>query len=90
VDWTAEPVLALAQGLLERRQQVVLGVPADSQSKNWPAKPVSHYLKAPARSPFSPSSWLQDVCTLRAFLRRTAVDVLHTHLSHDHWLALSP
>jgi len=87
---TAEPVLALAQGLLERRQQVVLGVPADSQVEELARKagvPLLEGLRLDPR--FHPSSWLQDVCTLRAFLRRTAVDVLHTHLSHDHWLALS-
>jgi glycosyltransferase involved in cell wall biosynthesis len=87
---TAEPVLALAQGLLERRQQVVLGVPAGSPVEELACKagvPLLEGLRLDPR--FHPSSWLQDVRTLRGFLRRTPVDVLHTHLSHDHWLALS-
>ncbi len=87
---TAEPVLGLAQGLLERRQQVVLGVPAGSQVEELARKagvPLLEGLRLDPR--FHPSSWLQDVRTLSAFLRRTPVDVLHTHLSHDHWLALS-
>jgi glycosyltransferase involved in cell wall biosynthesis len=87
---TAEPVLALAQGLLARRQQVVLGVPAGSQVEELARKagvPLLEGLRLDPR--FHPSSWLHDVRTLGAFLRRTPVDVLHTHLSHDHWLALS-
>jgi glycosyltransferase involved in cell wall biosynthesis len=87
---TAEPVLALTQGLLERQQQVVLGVPAGSQVEDLARKagiPVLEGLQLDPR--FHPWSWLQDVRTLSAFLRRTPIDVLHTHLSHDHWLALS-
>jgi L-malate glycosyltransferase len=87
---TAEPVLGLAQGLLERRQQVVLGVPAGSQVEELARKAGVPLLEGLWLDPrFHPSSWLQDVRTLSAFLRRTPVDVLHTHLSHDHWLALS-
>ena len=87
---TADPVLALTRGLLERQQQVVLGVPAGSHVKELARKagvPLLEGLRLDPR--FHPASWLQDVWTLRAFLRRTPVDVLHTHLSHDHWLALS-
>jgi glycosyltransferase involved in cell wall biosynthesis len=87
---TAEPVLALAQGLLERRQQVVLGVPAGSQVEELARKAGVPLLEGLRLDPhFHPSSWLQDVRTLSTFLRHTPVDVLHTHLSHDHWLALS-
>ena len=87
---TAEPVLALTQGLLERRQQVLLGVPAGSQVEELARKagvPILEGLRLDPR--FHPASWLHDVRMLSAFLRRTPVDVLHTHLSHDHWLAVS-
>jgi glycosyltransferase involved in cell wall biosynthesis len=87
---TAEPVLTLAQGLRERRQQVVLGVPAGSQAEDLARKAGIPLLEGLRLNPrFQPWSWLQDVRTLNVFLRRTPVDVLHTHLSHDHWLALS-
>jgi glycosyltransferase involved in cell wall biosynthesis len=87
---TAASVLALAQGLLERRQQVILGAPAGSQVEELARKAGVPVLEGLRLDPhFHPSSWLQDVRTLGAFLRRTPVDVLHTHLSHDHWLALS-
>jgi glycosyltransferase involved in cell wall biosynthesis len=83
-------VLTLAQGLLERRQQVVLGVPAGSQVEDLARKAAIPLLEGLQLDPhFHPWSWLQDMRTLSAFLRRQPVDVLHTHLSHDHWLALS-
>jgi glycosyltransferase involved in cell wall biosynthesis len=87
---TAEPVLALTQGLLERRQQVVLGVPSGSHVEALARKagvPVLEGLRLDPR--FHPASWWQDVRTLSAFLRHTPIDVVHLHLSHDHWLALS-
>src|SRR3712207_317888 len=85
---TAEPVLALARGLLERRQQVVLGVPAGSQVEDLARKAGIPLLEGLQLNPhFHLGSWLQDVRKVSAFLRRTTVDILHTHLSHDHWLA---
>jgi glycosyltransferase involved in cell wall biosynthesis len=87
---TAEPVLTLAQGLLERRQRVVLGVPDGSQVEELARKaglPLLEGLQLNAH--FQPWSWLRDVRTLAVFLRRTPIDVLHTHLSHDHWLVWS-
>src|SRR5919109_3769184 len=87
---TAEPVLALTQGLLERRQKVTLGVPAGSHVEELARKAGVPRLEGLRLDPrFHPSSWLQDVRTLSAYLRRPPVDVLHTHLSHHHLLALT-
>jgi len=87
---TAEPVLALTQGLLERRQQVVLAAPAGSQVEQLARKAGIPLLEGLHLNPrFHPWSWVHDVRTLSTFLRRTPVDILHTHLSHDHWLGLS-
>jgi glycosyltransferase involved in cell wall biosynthesis len=84
---TAEPVLALVQGLLERRQRVVLGVPAGSQVEELARKAGIPLLAGLQLDPrFQPWSWMQDVRALSMFLRRSSVDVLHAHLSHDHWL----
>jgi glycosyltransferase involved in cell wall biosynthesis len=86
---TAEPVLALVKGLLERRQHIVLGVPAGSQVEDLARKagiPLLEGLQLERR--FRPRSWLQDLRRLSAFLQHTPVNVLHTHLSHDHWLGL--
>jgi glycosyltransferase involved in cell wall biosynthesis len=85
---TAEPVLALARGLIERGQQVVLGVPAGSQVEDLARKAGIPLLEGLQLNPrFHPASWLRDVHRVSAFLRRTTVDILHVHLSHDHWLA---
>jgi glycosyltransferase involved in cell wall biosynthesis len=87
---TAEPVLALTQGLLDRRQQAVLAAPAGSQVEELARKADIPLLEGLHLNPrFHPWSWLHDVRTLSMFLRRTSVDVVHTHLSHDHWLGLS-
>jgi L-malate glycosyltransferase len=85
---TAEPVLALVRGLRERRQRVILGVPAGSQVEDLARKAGIPLLEGLQLDPrFQPWPWLQDLHTLSAFLRRTTVDILHAHLSHDHWLA---
>ena len=47
---TAEPVLALTQGLLERRQRVSLGVPAGSQVEDLARKAGIPLLKGLAVS----------------------------------------
>jgi L-malate glycosyltransferase len=87
---TAEPVLALMQGLLERRQQVIFAAPAGSQVEELARKTGIPLLEGLQLNPrFRPWSWLRDTRTLSAFLRRTPIDVLHMHLSHDHWLGLS-
>ena len=86
---TADPVLTLVRGLLDSGQRVVLGAPAGSQVERLAQElgiPLLQGLQLDRR--FHPWSWLQDLKRLRSFLRQTPIDVLHTHLSHDHWLSL--
>jgi glycosyltransferase involved in cell wall biosynthesis len=84
---TAEPVLALVKGLLERQQRVVLGVPSGSQVEELARKDGIPLLEGLHLDPrFHPGAWLQDMQRLLRFLSETPVDVLHMHLSHDHWL----
>jgi glycosyltransferase involved in cell wall biosynthesis len=88
--WTgaAEPALALAQGLLQRGHRVVLGAPAGSQVEEVARRYGIPLLEGLHLDPhFHPWAWQRDLRRLRAFLRRAHVDVLHSHLSHDHWLA---
>jgi glycosyltransferase involved in cell wall biosynthesis len=90
--WTgaAEPALALVQGLLERGHRVVLGVPSGSQVENLARKAAVPLIEGLHLDPhFHPWGWLQDLRRLHTFLRRVTIDVLHTHLSHEHWLAAS-
>lgn len=86
---TADPVLTLVRGLLDAGQRVVLGAPAGSQVERLAQGlgiPLLQGLQLDRR--VHPWSWLQDLQRLRGFLRQTPIDVLHTHLSHDHWLSL--
>jgi glycosyltransferase involved in cell wall biosynthesis len=90
--WTgsAEPALALAKGLLDRGQQVVLGVPSGSLVEELACKAGIPRLEGLRLDPhFQPWAWWHDLRRLHTFLRRTPIDVVHTHLSHDHWLAAS-
>jgi glycosyltransferase involved in cell wall biosynthesis len=84
---TAEPVLALVKGVLERQHQVILGAPSGSQVEELARKAGIPLLEGLHLDPrFHPRSWLQDVHRLVRFLAETPVDVLHMHLTHDHWL----
>ena len=84
---TADPVLALVKGLLACQQRVVLGAPSGSQVEELARKSGIPLLEGLHLDPrFHPGVWLQDVQRLRRFLYETPVDVLHMHLSHDHWL----
>jgi len=88
--WTgsAEPALALVRGLLGRRQKVVLGAPSGSQVEDLARKAGIPLLEGLRLNPhFHPGAWLHDVHRVNMFLRRTPVDIIHTHLSHDHWVA---
>lgn len=87
--WTgsAEPALALVRGLLDHGQRVVLGVPVGSQVEDLARKlgiPLVEGLHLNPR--FHPWAWWHDLRRLNTFLRRVPIDILHTHLSHDHWL----
>jgi glycosyltransferase involved in cell wall biosynthesis len=89
--WTgsAEPALALVRGLHDRGHRVALGVPAGSQVEDLARKmglPLIEGLYLDPR--FHPWAWVHDLRRLSALMRRRQIDVLHTHLSHDHWLGV--
>jgi glycosyltransferase involved in cell wall biosynthesis len=89
--WTgsADPVIRLVLGLQERGHRVLLGViPGDrfeAKTREAGIEPVAG-LHLSAR--FAPRAFLADVRMLRAMVRQHAVDVIHCHHSHDHWLAM--
>lgn len=87
--WTgsAEPVLALVKGLLDHGHRVVLGVPSGTQVEELAHKAGIPLIGGLYLNPhFRPWTWLHDLRRLHTFLRRGQIDILHTHLSHDHWL----
>jgi glycosyltransferase involved in cell wall biosynthesis len=89
--WTgsADPVLHLVSGLRGRGHRVLLGIiPGDRfalKAKDAGIDLVDG-LRMDAR--FGPRALARDVLRLRALIRDESVDVVHTHHSHDHWLAV--
>jgi len=80
-------VIRLVRGLEARGHQVSLAlVPGDrfeAKAREAGIEPVAG-LSLDVKS--APWSWARDLARLRALVRRDAVDVIHTHHSHDHWL----
>ena len=80
-------MIRLVRGLEARGHQVRLAlVPGDrfeAKAREAGIEPVTE-LSLDVKS--APWSWARDLARLRALVRRDAVDVIHTHHSHDHWL----
>lgn len=87
--WTgsADPVIRLVRGLEARGHQVrlalVRGDRFEAKAREAGIEPVAG-LSLDVKS--APWSWAGDLSRLRALVRRDAVEVIHTHHSHDHWL----
>jgi L-malate glycosyltransferase len=89
--WTgsADPIIQLVAGLRRRGHHVLLGVtPGDRfEAKAREAGlPLVDGLSLRVRP--SPLPLTRDVRRLRALVRDEAIDVVHAHHSHDHWLSL--
>jgi L-malate glycosyltransferase len=88
--WTgsADPVITLARGLRERGHTILLGaIPGDRFEQK--AREAGFELVPGVRldTGFSPAGLIADVSRLRRLVRMAAVDLVHAHHSHDHWLA---
>jgi glycosyltransferase involved in cell wall biosynthesis len=89
--WTgsADPVIRLAAALKARGHRVLLGViPGDrfETMARQAGLDLVEGLRLSARA--APADVARDVRRLRSLVRDAAVDVIHTHHSHDHWLSL--
>jgi glycosyltransferase involved in cell wall biosynthesis len=88
--WTgsADPVIRLVVGLNKRGHRALLGV---IRGDRFEAKAREAGLELvdglSLESRFAPLAVLRDIARLRELVRRAAVDVIHSHHSHDHWLA---
>jgi glycosyltransferase involved in cell wall biosynthesis len=85
--WTgsADPTLQLVAGLRARGHHVLLGViPGD----RFEAKAREAGLELLEGLTLSPGAVARDALRLRAAIRSEAIDIVHAHHSHDHWLAL--
>jgi glycosyltransferase involved in cell wall biosynthesis len=89
--WTgsADPVIRLVLGLRRRGHRALLGVvPGDrfeAKAREAGLEPIAG-LNLKAR--FEPTGFVHDLRLLRGLVRSEAVDIIHCHHSHDHWLGL--
>ena len=87
--WTgsADPVIRLIDGLARRGHTVRLGLIAgdrfESKAREAGLEPepgLSLDVKG------APWAWVTDARRVRGLVRREAIDIVHVHHSHDHWL----
>jgi glycosyltransferase involved in cell wall biosynthesis len=90
--WTggADPTIQLVSGLRARGHHVLLGViPGDrfeAKAKEAGLDVVPRLGLSPRLAPLALAA---DVTRLRQLVRAEAIEVIHAHHSHDHWLALA-
>ena len=89
--WTgsADPTIQLARGQQARGHRVLLAVPSgdrfEAKAREAGLTLVDGFH---LRARLAPLQVAGDAGRLRRVAREQAVDVLHAHHSHDHWLAL--
>jgi glycosyltransferase involved in cell wall biosynthesis len=89
--WTgsADPVIRLVTGLRQRGHRVLLGAgPGDRFEAKAREAGLDPLPGLQLRARVAPGAIARDVRRLRAVARAEAVDVIHCHHSHDHWLGL--
>jgi glycosyltransferase involved in cell wall biosynthesis len=89
--WTgsADPIIQLASGLSARGHHVRLGlIPGDRFEMKAREAGLDLVEGLRMDSGLGPRGLARDVLRLRALVRDEAVDLVHAHHSHDHWLAV--
>jgi phosphatidylinositol alpha-1,6-mannosyltransferase len=89
--WTgsADPTLQLVAGLVARGHRVRLGVtPGDRFEAKAREAGLAVVDGVRLRARLAPLELVRDATRLRRLVRDDAVDVIHAHHSHDHWLAV--
>jgi glycosyltransferase involved in cell wall biosynthesis len=88
--WTgsADPTIQLVAALRARGHRVLLGVtPGDRFEAKAREAGLELVDGIQLRARLAPRELLRDARRLRALVRERAVEVIHAHHSHDHWLA---
>ncbi|MBI4246131.1 MAG: glycosyltransferase, partial [Candidatus Rokubacteria bacterium] len=89
--WTgsADPVIRLVAGLRARGHRVLLGVVVGDRFETKARDAgLDLVMDLELRARFAPGAFLRDLRRLRRLIHTEAVDVVHCHHSHDHWLAV--
>ncbi len=89
--WTgsADPVIRLVIALRERGHHVFLGViPGDRFELKAREAGLTPIAGLHLRTRGGPLALVRDLRRLRAIVNAESIDVIHTHHSHDHWLAV--
>jgi glycosyltransferase involved in cell wall biosynthesis len=90
--WTgsADPTIQLVTGLASRGHHVLLGVtPGDRFEAKAREAGLALVDGLRLRARLAPLDLARDLGRLRRLVREEAVDVIHSHHSHDHWLAVA-
>lgn len=88
--WTgaAEPVCNLITGLSARGHRVRLGlIRGKSLEEHVRGLAIETIPQLHLNRGFTPIRDLADIRTLRRLVREEGVQIVHCHLSHDHWIA---
>lgn len=88
--WTgsAAPALDLARALGERGHEVTFGcIRGDALEAKVCAAGLLPLEGLSLERSVRPWVLLRDIATLRRLIRERRIEVVHAHLSHDHWLA---
>jgi glycosyltransferase involved in cell wall biosynthesis len=89
--WTgsADPTIQLARAQQERGHRVLMALPPGDRFEAKAREAGLTLLDGfRLRARLAPLEIARDAARLRHVARQEAVDVLHAHHSHDHWLAL--
>ncbi len=87
--WTgsAEPVTRLVVGLRARGHRVLLGIIRGDRFEAKARAAGIEPLDTLSLDGTSPQALARDLARLRRIVRDEAVEIVHAHHSHDHWLA---
>ena len=89
--WTgsADPIIQLVSGLRDHGHHALLAVtPGDRFEAKAREAGLPLVEDVRLRPRVAPIDLVRDVNRLRALVAAEAIDVIHAHHSHDHWLAL--
>jgi glycosyltransferase involved in cell wall biosynthesis len=89
--WTgsADPTIQLLSGLRARGHRVLLGVIPGDRFEAKAREAGLDLVPGLTLSPrVAPLALARDLTRLRRLVREQAIEVIHAHHSHDHWLAL--